>query len=186
MSKSICLYRCREMARNNNAFSLGPMLEKEKLAANGGNYADWFRNLGFVLKVAKKDYVLKEALPAAPTEDASQDDKNVYATKVDDHTAVQCLMLMCMDTELQKHFENFTIFDMVTQLSALYQKQARTERYKITKQSWECKMAKGGSISDHVMKLVGYAQRLSALGFVISMTLVTDILLASRPRLTTV
>ena len=40
------------MARNNNAFSLGPMLEKEKLAANGGNYADWFRNLGFVLKVA--------------------------------------------------------------------------------------------------------------------------------------
>src|ERR1041385_6839090 len=94
MSKPICLYRCREMARNNNAFSLGPMLDKEKLAANGGNYADWFRNLGFVLKVAKKDYVLKEAPPAAPAKDASQDDKNVYATKVDDHTAVQCLMLM--------------------------------------------------------------------------------------------
>ena len=54
------------MARNNNAFSLGPMVEKEKLAANGGNYADWFRNLGFVLRVAKKDYVLEEALPAAP------------------------------------------------------------------------------------------------------------------------
>src|ERR1043165_6369238 len=99
MSKSICLYRCREMARNNNAFSLGPMLEKEKLAANGGNYADWFRNLGFVLKVSKKDYVLKEDLPAAPAKDASQDDKNVYATKVDDHTAVQCLMLTCMDTD---------------------------------------------------------------------------------------
>ena len=29
------------MARNNNAFSLGPMLEKEKLAANGGKYANW-------------------------------------------------------------------------------------------------------------------------------------------------
>ena len=59
------------MARNNNAFSLGPMLEKEKFAANGGNYANWFRHLGFFLKVAKKDYVLKEALPAAPAEDAS-------------------------------------------------------------------------------------------------------------------
>ena len=119
------------MARNNNTFSLGPMLEKEKLAANGGNYADWFRNLGFILKVAKKDYVLKEALPVAPAQDASQDDKNVYATKVDDHTAVQCLMLTCMDTELQKRFENFTIVDMVTQLNALYRKQARTERYEI-------------------------------------------------------
>src|SRR3954465_9269633 len=91
MSKSICLYHCREMARNNNAFRLGPMHEKEKLAANGGNYADWFRNLGFVLKVAKKDYVLKEALPAAPAEDASQDDKNVYETKVHDHTACNTL-----------------------------------------------------------------------------------------------
>src|SRR3954470_24452207 len=181
MSKSICLYRCREMACNNNAFSLGPMLEKEKLAANGGNYADWFRNLGFFLKVAKKDYVLKEALPAAPAQDASQDDKNVYATKVEDHTAVQCLMLTCMDTELQKRFDNFTVFDMVTQLNAMYLKQARTERYKIMKQSWECKMAEGGSISEHVIKLVGYAQRLSALGFVIPMTLGTDILLASRP-----
>ena len=112
------------MARNNNAFSLGPMLEKEKLAANGGNYADWFRNIGFVLKVAKKDYVLKEALLAAPAKDASQDDKNVYATKVDDHTTVRCLMLICTDTELQKCFENLTVLDMVTQLNALYLKQA--------------------------------------------------------------
>ena len=54
------------MARNNNAFSLGPILEKEKLAANGGNYADWFRNLRFVLKVAKKDYVLKKLSQPLP------------------------------------------------------------------------------------------------------------------------
>ena len=47
-------------------------------------------------------------------------------------------------------------------------------------------MAEGSSLSEHVIKLVGYVQRLSALGFVIPMTLGTDILLASRPRLTTV
>src|SRR3954468_3370088 len=76
---------------------------------------------------------------------------------------------------------NFTIFDMVTQLNALYLKQARTEHYEIMKQSWECKMAEGGSISEHVIKLVGYTQSLSALGFVIPMILSTDILLAARP-----
>ena len=70
---------------------------------------------------------------------------------------------------------------MVTQLNALYLKQARTEHYDIMKQSWECKMAEGGSISEHVIKLVGYTQRLCALGFVIPMTLGNDILLASRP-----
>ena len=42
-------------------------------------------------------------------------------------------------------------------------------------------MAEGGSISEHVIKVVGYAQRLSAFGFVIPMTLGTDILLASLP-----
>src|SRR3954463_5045175 len=42
-------------------------------------------------------------------------------------------------------------------------------------------MAEGVSISEHVIKLVGYTQRLSALGFFIPMTLGTDILLASRP-----
>ena len=42
-------------------------------------------------------------------------------------------------------------------------------------------MAKGGSLSEHVIKLVGYAQRLSALGFLIPMTLGTDILLAASP-----
>src|SRR3954464_12848600 len=70
---------------------------------------------------------------------------------------------------------------MASQLHALYLKQARTEHYEIMKQSWECKMADGGSLSGHVIKLVDYAQRLSALGFVIPMTLGTDILLASCP-----
>src|ERR1041384_5214768 len=70
---------------------------------------------------------------------------------------------------------------MVTKLNALCLKQAKTEHYEMMKQSWECKMAEGGSLSEHVIKLVGYAQRLSALGFLIPMTLGTDILLASRP-----
>ena len=98
------------MARNNNAFSLGPMLEKEMLAANRGNYADQFRNLGLSSKLLNKDYVLVASLPATPIEIAQQDDKNVYVTKVDDHTAVQCLMLTCMDTELQKRFEKLHHF----------------------------------------------------------------------------
>src|SRR3954464_13618770 len=42
-------------------------------------------------------------------------------------------------------------------------------------------MAEGSSLSEHVIKLVGYAQRLNALGFFIPTTLGTDILLASLP-----
>jgi len=65
-------------------FNLGPMIEKDKLAAKGNNYAEWFRTLGLDLRVAKKDSVLKAALPAAPAADATEDAKNVYASKVND------------------------------------------------------------------------------------------------------
>ena len=54
-----------QMARN-TSFSLGPMLEKEKLAANGSNYVDWVRTLRLVLRSAKKEYVLDTPLPAEP------------------------------------------------------------------------------------------------------------------------
>ena len=49
------------MARN-TTFNLAPMLEKEKLAANGGNYGDWIRILRIVLRSAKKEYVLDAPL----------------------------------------------------------------------------------------------------------------------------
>src|ERR1041384_8303576 len=42
------------MARN-TAFNLGPLLEKEKLAATGNNYADWVHNLRIVLRSAKNE-----------------------------------------------------------------------------------------------------------------------------------
>jgi hypothetical protein len=46
------------------------MLEKEMLAANRGNCADWFRNLGLSSKLLNKEYVLIASLPATPIEDA--------------------------------------------------------------------------------------------------------------------
>src|SRR4051812_16222675 len=42
-------------------------------------------------------------------------------------------------------------------------------------------MVEGSSLREHVIKLVGYAQRLNALGFPTPTTLGTDILLASLP-----
>src|SRR5207244_10003905 len=96
-----------------------------------------------VLRSAKKEYTLDAPLPAAPAANASEDDKIVYATKVDDATTVQCLMLTCMDPELQKRFENASAFDMIETLKAMYQKQARVERYEITKALWNARWQKG-------------------------------------------
>ena len=169
-----------QMARN-TAFNLGPMLEKEKLATTGNNYADWVRNLRIVLRSAKKLYVLETALPAKPAADAPVDEQNVWATKDDDHNLVQCLMLACMSPGLQKRFEFHKARDMIRELDALYKETAKSERFDIMKALMECKMAEGSSVGEHVVKMIGYSERLKALEFPLPPGHMMDMLLSSLP-----
>ena len=165
------------MARN--MFNLAPMREKEKLVANGENYADWIRNLRFVLKSAKKEYVLDQPLGDAPSKDATLEEVATYATRSDDYESVQCLMLTCMNPELQGRFEWSTTQFIIGSLEVLYKKQARTEWFELSKALIECKMKEGSSMSEHIVKLVGYVDRLASLEFGIPPTSDTDIVLAS-------
>src|SRR4051812_40468132 len=112
MSKSICLYRYGEIARRNNAFSLGPILEKEKLVANGGNLQTGSVILGFSSKFLRRTMFSKKLSQPLLLRMHHNANKNIYVTKVNDHTAVQCLMLTCMDT--------LPFFHMPTQLNTLY------------------------------------------------------------------
>ena len=82
-----CLCCCRSMACN--SLNLAPLFEKEKMTANGGNYEDWIHTLRFVLRSAKKEYVLDQLLGATPTLGASQDIISVYLSR-------KSIMLSCM------------------------------------------------------------------------------------------
>ena len=84
------------------AINLGPLLEKKPLAANESNYADWVRSLRTVLRGIKKEYVLDAPPSEDIDDDASEANKDAHTLKSDDAIAVQCLMLTCMDPELQK------------------------------------------------------------------------------------
>ena len=86
-----------------------------------------------------------------------------------------------MDPELQKKFDQTPAYDMIVALKAMYQTQAKTERYEITKALWSCHMAEGVSVSEHVIKMFGYGMRLEALGFLIPAELSLDLVLASLP-----
>jgi hypothetical protein len=71
------LFTVVDQMAHNTGFNLGSMLEKEKLAATGNNYADWVRNLRIVLRAAKRMYVLETALLAKPVATATEDEQNV-------------------------------------------------------------------------------------------------------------
>jgi hypothetical protein len=90
-------------------------------------------------------------------------------------------MLTCMDHELQKRFERSSTQFIIGSLEVLYKKQARTEHFEITKALIEC-MEEGSSMSEHIVKLDGYVDRLASLEFGIPPTLGIDIVLASLPH----
>ena len=68
-------------------------LEKAKLKDDGRNYTDWVHNLRIILIAAQKNYVLEAPLGARPAAGPTPDVMNVWQSKADDYSIVQCAML---------------------------------------------------------------------------------------------
>ena len=66
-------------------------------------------------------------------------------------------MLACMEPELHIQFEtNHAVHDLIVALQGMFQTQARTERFNVSKAFAETKLAKGAALRPHVIKMVGY------------------------------
>ncbi|KAJ9536007.1 hypothetical protein OSB04_un000835 [Centaurea solstitialis] len=162
---------------NTNNLSLRSILEKDKLT--GPNFLDWERNLMIVLRHERKWYVLEKPLPEAPPANAPAATRNAHKKHTDDLLDVGCLMLATMSPDLQTGLMNTNAYDMIRQLRDMFQTQARTERYDATKAFNECKMIKGASVSDHVMKMKRHMDHLERLGHLVPLQLATDTILNS-------
>src|SRR6185312_7671691 len=144
--------------------------------------ADWIHNLRIVLRAEKKEDVLDTPIPEEPADDAPAEEKTAYRKACDNNLEVSCLMLACMEPDIQIQFEaNHEAHDMIVSLQDMFQTQARTERFKVSKAFVESKLAKGAVVGPHVIKMVGYTQRLEKLSFPLGQELTTDFILASLP-----
>ena len=165
---------------NINAFSnfgLRSILEKEKL--NGNNFLDWSRNLRIVLKHERQLDVLDKPFPDEPAQDASVELKEAYDVAIDRSLDVTCLMLASMVPELQKQFEDQEAFEIMTQLKAMFGKQARTERFDTVKAILDSRLKKGESVGPHVLKMKSHFENLERLGVQFGEELAIDIILHS-------
>ncbi|XP_074278587.1 uncharacterized protein LOC141602179 [Silene latifolia] len=85
-----------------------------------------------------------------------------------------------MNSELQKQYENVeSAYEIVENLKAMFQEQARTERYNTVKAIFDYKMGKDEPFSPHVIKIIGYFDILERLDAGISQQLAADIVLQS-------
>ena len=142
------------MARNPpTPFALRSILEKEKLT--GTNYSDWIRNLRIVLRADKKESVLDTPLPDEPLDTDTAAIRTAYKRACDESLEVSCLMLACMEPDLQKQFDGQEAYDMNVALKDMFQTEARTERFNVAKAFGECKLAEGAAVGPHVIKMLG-------------------------------
>ncbi|XP_066385555.1 uncharacterized protein [Miscanthus floridulus] len=104
---------------SNQPFTLRSILEKDKL--NGTNYVNLIRNLRIVFRAKKKEEILDTPLPEEPADNALTTEKNAYKRACDADLEVSCLMLACMESDLQLLFDNnHAAHDMIVVLNDMF------------------------------------------------------------------
>ena len=155
---------------------LKTFFEKEKL--NEHNFMDWFRSLRILLRMESKDYVLEEPIDELAS-DANEEERNAWEQHTKDSREVTGIMLSAMIPSLQKQFEGFEAYDILTQLKELFHKQAKLERFETQVSIIETKLEKGKPVSPHVLKMIGLFERMDRLGYKIPEETCIDLLLYS-------
>ncbi|GJR99998.1 zinc finger, CCHC-type containing protein [Tanacetum coccineum] len=162
---------------NNSVFR--GFFEKQKLT--GPNFIDWYRQLRIVLSIKDKLNYLEQPLPPAPVAPAGQ---QVAPEILAAHTAwvkgskeIVGLMLMTMDSEIQRNLENLHAYDMLQELKTLFAQQAEQELLQTTRDFHSCKQEEGQSVSSYVLKMKGYIDNLERLGHPVTLGLAVSLIL---------
>src|SRR3954466_733159 len=169
------------MARAVVPLNFNAFFEKAKLKDDGSNYTDWVRNLRIILIAAQKSYVPEAPLGARPATNATDDVKNVWQSKADDYSIVQCAMLYGLEPGLQRCFERHGAYEIFQELKLIFQANARFERYEVSNKFYSCKMEENSYVSEHILKMSGYNNHLIQLGVNLPDDSVIDRILQSQP-----
>ena len=138
-------------------------------------------NLRILLSAAQKQYVLEAPLGPPPLDDAPDEEKNVYQTRQEDHNLVHCGILYGLEPELRKRFKNGNAFDTMGELKTIFDTHAAVESYNASEKFFSCMMEEHSSVSEHVLKMSGYADKLASLGISIPIDLGIHRVLQSLP-----
>ena len=93
------------------------------------------------------NYVLEASLGAKPAAGATPNVMNVWQSKADDYSIVQCGMLYGLKSGLQRRFERHGAYEMFQELKLTFQANARVETYEVSNRFYSCKMEGNSSIS---------------------------------------
>ncbi|XP_042432449.1 uncharacterized protein LOC122019005 [Zingiber officinale] len=100
---------------------------------------------------------------------------------MEDALDVQCIMLSSMSPELQRQHENMSAREIDQHLRELFQESSREERYETSQALFRTMLEEGNQVGSHVLKMIGYIERLKSLGSKLDQDLAVDLVLSSLP-----
>ena len=89
---------------------------------------------------------------------------NVWQSKADDYSIVQCAMLYGLESALQRCFECHGAHEMFQELKLIFQENSQVERYEVSNKFYSCKMEENIYVSEHILRMSGYHNHLTQLG----------------------
>ncbi|GJW04794.1 zinc finger, CCHC-type containing protein [Tanacetum coccineum] len=163
---------------NNSVFR--GFFEKQKLT--GPNFIDWYRQLRIVLSVEDKLNYLEHLIPVAPV--AAQAGQQVAPEALAAHAAwvkgskeIARLMLMTMESDIQRNLENLGAYEMLQELKTMFAQLAEQELLQTMREFHSCKHEEGQSVSSYVLKMKYYIDNLERLGHPVSLGLGVSLIL---------
>nr|GEZ64993.1 zinc finger, CCHC-type [Tanacetum cinerariifolium] len=121
-----------------------------------------------VLSTEDKSHYLEQPIP--PVTEAPEG-QQVAPEVLEAHYAwikgskeIAGLMLMSMDSEIQRNLEPLHAHEKLKELKTLFSQQAEHELLQTTRDFHSCKQEEGQSVSSYVLKMKGYIDNLERLG----------------------
>ncbi|GKA99061.1 hypothetical protein Tco_0826998 [Tanacetum coccineum] len=112
-------------------------------------------------------YVVEQPLPAAPAADSAANVLAEWNVIYDAYNEVACLILGSMTPELYRQFENSSLYDMIKELKAMFEKQVGVERFDLIQTFHACKQEEGKPVATYVIQMKGYVDQLERLGYML-------------------
>ncbi|GJT32264.1 retrotransposon protein, putative, ty1-copia subclass [Tanacetum coccineum] len=159
--------------------------EKQKLT--GPNFIDWYRQLRLVLSTKDKEKypeqpILAAPVTAAPDQPIPPTALTTYNEWVKNQKEIAVIMLLTMDLEIQRNLAYLGANDMLTELKALYSKQAEQELFQTMREFHMCKQEEGQSVSFYVLKIKSYIDQLERLGHPVTLNLGVSLILVGLSK----
>ncbi|GJV50735.1 hypothetical protein Tco_1446476 [Tanacetum coccineum] len=122
-------------------------------------------------------YVIEQPLPAAPATNSEANVLLEWNAIYDAYNEVACLILGSMTPELHRQFENSSPYDMIKELKAMFEKQARVERFDLIQTFHACKQEEGKPVVAYILQMKGYVDQLERIGYMQPQDLIVGLIL---------